>query len=132
MAQSVTRAVESGCLAVPDAEDPVRALCSGRGGELAAEHRRRPQFLVHRRPVDHVVFRQQPLAAREFEVVPGQRRPFVSGDENCRVMAVSTIVPDAVEQDAYQGLDAGEIDGAVLAEIAMVQRECVRLLVRGQ
>jgi len=123
VAQRVARAVETRRLAVPDTNDTVGALSADARSELAAEHGRRRKLLVQCGPMHHAVLGQQSAPAGELQVVARQGRPFVAGDEDRRVVSGTPVVADTVKQETHQRLHAGEVGGAVLAQIALVQRE---------
>ena len=126
-------AVEAGGLAVPVADDAVagRAVGGGSevgdlGGDLRAHHRGGGDLLVQSGAVGDVVGREEGAASSEFEVVAGEGRAFVAGDERGGVQVLAAVDASAVADHADQGRDAGEVDRARLASVPVVEREAVR------
>ncbi len=123
MPERVARPIQPGGLAVPPAHHTARPP---RARELAAHHRRRGQLLVQPGPMHHVVAGEQARAPGQLQIEPGEGRTFVAGDERRGVHPSLPVLPDHVEQDPHQSLYAGEIDGPLLPEVAVVQGEAGR------
>jgi hypothetical protein len=107
--QRVGGPVEAGSLAVPDADHPVAGSAGERAGELAALDRGGGRFLVQARDERDIVRLEQLLQPAEFLVVPGQRGPFIPGDERPDVKPGGQVAAVLVDGQPGQGLDPGQL-----------------------
>ena len=113
--QRVGGPVETGRLAVPDAGHARIAQLADLTRELRAGHRGRGEFLVQARLRHDGVLSEQRGVARQFEVEAAQRRALIAGHVGRRGPPGALVGPRPVEQHAHQSLDAGQVDGTLLA-----------------
>lgn len=71
----------------------------------------------------HVVVSEEPCPPCQLEVESSQRRTLIARDEHSRLPARAPVEPDPIEQHPDQGLDAGQVDRAVLTQVAIIQRK---------
>ena len=121
--QRVRGPVQAGCLAVPDAGHAVVAQVADLTRELRAGHRGRGELLVQAGLGHDGVLSEQGGVARQFEVEAAQRGALVAGHVGRRGPPGALVGPRPVEQHAHQGLDAGQVDGTLLAAVAILQAE---------
>ena len=121
--QGVGRPVESRRLPVPVSGHAVVAQLANMSRELRAGHRGRRELLVQGRPVLDAMLGEQRSAPSQFQVVAGQRRALVPRDERRRRRAAPLVITGAVEHQADESLDPGEIDGSVEPGVAIFQAE---------
>jgi hypothetical protein len=112
--ERVGRPVQAGGLAVPDPDHAIAGLVGRRRGQLGTLHRVGAQFLVHRGPVHHPVRLEQWAPAPDLQVVSGQRRPLVAGDQRLRPAAGPLVQPVLVDRDPHQGLQSGQVERSFL------------------
>ena len=120
--------VEAWSLAVPVADDAVERTvlsavrqCPDLGCHLRTHHRCRGDLLVESRAMHHVEGVEVLGATGDLEVVTGERRTLVAGDERRCAQILPTVEAGTVTNHPDQCLDAGEVDGPGLAGVAVVQ-----------
>ena len=110
--EHVAAAVDAGTFAVPDAVDAVDLRTGEQVHALAAHYRGGGQFLVHRRLVHDAMLVEQSADARQGQIVPGQRRAFVTGDEGAGSQPGSGIAPLLIDGKPHQRLNSRQINAA--------------------
>jgi hypothetical protein len=119
--QRVGGPVQPGRLPVPEPGDPVDAPVRGAADVLGALHGGGRQLLVDRGPEDDVVRVQQLPAPPQLQVVAAQWGALVAGDEQRRAPPGPPVGPADVEREPGERVHAGQVDGAVLEPVAVVQ-----------
>jgi hypothetical protein len=119
--QGVGGAVEAGCLAVPDADHAVAGRLADDRCQLGALHGVGAELLVDVGPEHHAVLVEQRGLPLQFEVIAGQRRALVAGDQRPGVPVVLEVEPVLLDRDAHQGLQAGQVDDALVALVPVAQ-----------
>ncbi len=127
MPERVGGPIETGCLAVPHAEDAVVARAGKAGGELAPPRRGGPELLVQARDVEDVVLLADGAPAPELLIEPAERRALIAGDEGGGMEVATAVGTVLVERDAHERLQPGEKDAAVLQDVLVLERDLVAL-----
>ena len=120
--QRVAGAVDAGTLAVPHAEHAIDTLAGKRIELLRAVQHGRGEVFVDARLEPDVLGGEHFLAVPDLAVEPAQRRAAIAGDQTARVQAVCAVETGLLQQDADQGLDAGQQNGGVKLGEAAFQR----------
>ena len=121
VADGVDAAVEARPLAVPDREHPVE---TGAGEEidlLGAPAGGGGEVLVHRGLEVDIGPVQETLRAPQLLVRVVHRRAAVTGDEAAGMKSRTPVTRLLHQREAHQGLAAGEVEGAALALVAIVE-----------
>ncbi len=121
--QRVGGPVQAGRLAVPDAGHARIAQIADLARELRAGHGGRGELLVQAGLGHDGVLGEQRGVARQLEVEAAQRGALIAGHVGRRGPPGALVGPRPVEQHAHQRLDAGQVDGPLLAAVAILEAE---------
>ena len=119
--EGVARAVDTGPLAVPDAEDAVVLRAAADVRQLRAPDGGGRQILVDAGLETDLVLLEEGLRLPERQVVGTERRAAIAGDEAGRIQPRRLIALPLHHGQPHQGLDARDVDSAGLACVLVVE-----------
>jgi len=108
MTQRIGGTVQSGRLAVPDPDHPVVFAALRCRSELRSLDDIRGEFLVDTGPKDDGMLIEEVSLSAQLEIVPSQRRAFVSADEYTDPSARGRVSAALFDRDPNQRLQAGQ------------------------
>ncbi len=119
--QRIAGAIESRTFAVPEREYPFDLALGVRGDALASERGGGGELLVDRRHEAHAMDVQQRFRLPHREVDAAERRAAITGDESGGVPAARAVEARLHQDEADQGLCAGDQDPAAIRRQVIVQ-----------
>src|SRR6202171_5809406 len=128
--QRVAGSIDTGALAVPEAEYAIDlALWIGLD-LLRSQHRRRREVFVDRREKLNVSPLEEIFGAPKLHVDAAQRRTAIARNESGAIDPVGDVPIALIEQDAHQRLSAREEHASGLPRIAVLKRIIVQACMR--
>ena len=121
MSEGVSGPVQAGCLAVPDAQNPVVLAVGLFGGQLGAHYGRGCEFFVQARLVNDRKIGNDGSGPGDLLIKASQRRSRVPGDERGGVEPSQPVDAQLLDCDPCEGLDASEEGGALVLQVPVSQ-----------
>ena len=121
MPQHIAGAVDTGALAVPEAEHAVTSTLAVELCLLRSPARGGRDILVDAGLEHHVMLLQVRLRAFELQVEPAERRAAIAADVAGGVVPGREVAPALGEREPHQGLDPGEKDPPARSSVLVVE-----------
>jgi hypothetical protein len=121
MFEHISAAVHPRTLAVPNAVHPVELRTGKHLENLAAHHRCGPELFIDGGLVHDVMFFEKMPHTGQGQIIPGQWRAFVPGDESARAHLIAGIATMLIDRQPHQRLNTRQIDLSFGQDIFVIQ-----------